>query len=158
MFPAHRFLFECRFTCLIASSFASANWVPLAPWLNSIMGEIKTNFCDSIANSQKKERCLFSHVKGLGRAAHVAGWHYTLVEKKKPYCIISFAQVMQIRVVLNGTKTGSGHLLLPATLPTHGAFWADGKRITTTPLCLLVSLMAGAGEHHSPECLALAEC
>lgn len=55
-------------------------------------------------------------------------------------------------------KTGSGHLLLPATLPTHGAFWADGKRITTTPLCLLVSLMAGAGEHHSPKCLALAKC
>lgn len=107
--------------------------------------------------AKKKEKCPFSHVKGLGRATHVAGWHYTLVEKK-PYCIISFAQVMQIRVVLNGTKTGSGHLLLPATLPTHGAFWADGKRITTTPLCLLVSLMAGAGEHHSPECSALAKC
>lgn len=41
-------------------------------------------------------------------------------------------------------------LLLPTTLPTHGALSDYGKRITTTPLCLLVSLMGEAGEHHSP--------
>lgn len=41
-------------------------------------------------------------------------------------------------------------LLLPTTLPTHGVFSDYGKRITTTPLCLLVSLMGEAGEHHSP--------
>lgn len=41
-------------------------------------------------------------------------------------------------------------LLLPTSLPTHGALFAYSKRITTTPLCLLVSLMGEAGEHHSP--------
>lgn len=41
-------------------------------------------------------------------------------------------------------------LLLPTTLPTHRALSDYGKRITTTPLCLLVSLMGEAGEHHSP--------
>lgn len=30
------------------------------------------------------------------------------------------------------------------------SLFAYGKRITTTPLCLLVSLMGEAGEHHSP--------
>lgn len=41
-------------------------------------------------------------------------------------------------------------LLLPTTLPTHGALSDYGKRITTTLLCLLVSLMGEAGGHHSP--------
>lgn len=33
------------------------------------------------------------------------------------------------------------------------SLFAYGKRITTTPLCLLVSLMGEAGEHHSPPVL-----
>lgn len=55
---------------------------------------------------------------------------------------------MQIR---GGNSIGRTRLLLlPTTLPTHGALSDYGKGITTTPLCLLVSLMGEAGEHHSP--------
>lgn len=48
-------------------------------------------------------------------------------------------------------------LLLPTTLPTHGGLSDYGKRITTTPLCLLVSLMGEAGEHHSPPVISLVQ-
>lgn len=49
---------------------------------------------------------------------------------------------------LNRTNSTSPPPL--TTLPTHGAFSDYGKRITTTPLCLLVSLIGEAGKHHPP--------
>lgn len=59
---------------------------------------------------------------------------------------------MQIRARLNGTKKESTSPPPHYTAHTRSLF-AYGKRITTTPLCLLVSLMGEAGEHHSPPVL-----
>lgn len=58
---------------------------------------------------------------------------------------------MQIGKKINRTKRGR-LILLPTKRPAHTrSLVAYGKRITTTPLCLLVGLLMGeTGEHHSP--------
>lgn len=85
----------------------------------------------------------------------VAGWYLTL-------CLRQKAILHHLICSSHANKKGRGWggwggwigrtrlLLLLTTLPTHGALSDYGKRITTTPLCLLVSLMGEAGEHHSP--------
>lgn len=86
----------------------------------------------------------------------IRGWvasHVGLWQKAILHHLICSSHANKSEAEWNKTESTSP----PPHYTAHTrSLFAYGKRITTTPLCLLVSLMGEAGEHHSPP--ALSKC